>query len=211
MFLCLNTLPLRSGITGGLSPRELVTGLTVNFTKHCTVDVGVSVEASIDAIITNSNNDRTHTCIALGPSGNRQGSLNCLDLDTSQVVVLGIFKQIIGQGRLIRKANVWGKKVKNAILKGQIKFLNRREGKFDWDSDFFSEIEMADKVPKLVQPNFTAEISGIKVNSNYEPIIGPKPSKEPEVNSSYEEIANKAQKRWSKDVCCDTVQHHRSG
>ena len=38
--LRLNTFPLWSGITGGFSPRELVTGLTVHFNKHSTVDVG---------------------------------------------------------------------------------------------------------------------------------------------------------------------------
>ena len=64
-----------------------MTGLTVNFTKHCTVDVGAYIEASTDAIITNSNNNRTHACIALGPSRNRQGSINCFDIDTGTVVV----------------------------------------------------------------------------------------------------------------------------
>ena len=67
-----------------------MTGLTVNFTKHCKVDVGAYVEASTDAIITNGNNDRTHAVIALGPSRNRQGSIKCFDLDTGRVVVRGI-------------------------------------------------------------------------------------------------------------------------
>ena len=74
--LWLNTFPIRSGITGGFSPRELVTGLTVNFLKHCQFDVGAYIEASTDAIITNDNSDRTHSCIYLGPSGNRQGLHN---------------------------------------------------------------------------------------------------------------------------------------
>ena len=43
-----------------------MTGLTVNFNKHCTVDVGAYVESSTDVIITNGNNDRTHACTALG-------------------------------------------------------------------------------------------------------------------------------------------------
>ena len=72
----LNAFPIRSGIAGGFSPRELVTGRTVNFGKDCNYDVGAYVEASTDAIITNTNDDRAHSCIALGPSGNRQGSIN---------------------------------------------------------------------------------------------------------------------------------------
>ena len=47
-----------------------------------------------------------------------------------------------------------------------------------------AEIEMANKEPKLVQPNFIAEIPGIEVESDYEPIIDPKPNTEPEVKSS---------------------------
>ena len=87
VYLWLNAFPIRSGITGGFSPRELVTGLTISFHKHCQFDVGAYVEASEDAMITNSNRDRTHPCIYLGPSGNRQGSHNCFDLNTSAVVV----------------------------------------------------------------------------------------------------------------------------
>ena len=51
---------------------------------------------------------------------------------------------------------------------------------------------MANKEPKLVQPNFIAEIPGIEVKSNYEPIIGPKTNTELDVKSSYTERAKNA-------------------
>ena len=72
-----------------------MTGLTVDFTKRYTVDVGAYVEASTDAIITNGNNDRTQACIALGTYGNIQGSINYFDLDTVSVVVHRTCKQMI--------------------------------------------------------------------------------------------------------------------
>ena len=93
-------------------------GLTANFTKHYIVDVGAYVEARTNAIITKGNNDRTHACIALGPSGNRQGSINCFDLDTGRVVVRIKFKLMIWPERLLRKANAWREKVEKAISKG---------------------------------------------------------------------------------------------
>ena len=93
--LWMNAFLLQSGITGGLSPGELVTGLIINFSKHCTVDVGAYVKASTYVIITNGNNDRTHVCIALGPSGNRQGSINFFDRDTGRFVVRRKVKQMI--------------------------------------------------------------------------------------------------------------------
>ena len=140
--LCLwmNAFLIQSGITGGFSPRELARGLTVNFTKHCTVDVGAYVEASTDAIIRNGNNDRTRAFIALGPYGNRQGSINCFNLDTDQVVVRSTVKHMVWLDMLLSKANVWWEKGKNVILKGQIKFLNQKGEKFDWDNDDLTEI-----------------------------------------------------------------------
>ena len=89
---------------------------------------------------------------------------------------------------------MWGKKGKNTILKSQIKFLNRKEEKFDWDNNDLKEIEMADKEPKSVQPNFIAEIPGFEVESDYEPTIGPSPNTDPEVNSSYAERAKNTRK-----------------
>ena len=99
-------------------------------------------------------------------------------------MVLSTVKQMILTERLLRKANTWGKKVKKAILKGQIKFLNRKGEKFDWENEDLTEIEMADKETKLVHPNCIAEIPGIEVKSDYEPIIGPQPNTEPEGKSS---------------------------
>ena len=50
----------------------------------------------------------------------------------------------------------------------------------------------------MVQPDFIAEIPGIEVERDYEPIIGPKPNTEPEVNSSYAEHTKKARKMLVK-------------
>ena len=51
---------------------------------------------------------------------------------------------------------------------------------------------MAEKEPKLVHSDFMDEIPGIEVESDYEPIILPKPNTEKEVKSSYKERAKKA-------------------
>ena len=102
--LWLNAFPIWSGITGGFSPRELITGLTVNFKDHCKFDLRGYLEAITDAVITNDNSDRTHTCIFLGPSGNRQKSLNCFDLETRKVVVRRSKKQLFWPNILLKKA-----------------------------------------------------------------------------------------------------------
>ena len=54
--LWMNTFPLRSVITGGFSPRELVTGLTVNFTKHCKVRGSTPISGHCEEINFSSPN-----------------------------------------------------------------------------------------------------------------------------------------------------------
>ncbi len=48
---------------------------------------GAYLEASRDETVTNTSRPWTHPCIALGPSGNVQGSTKCFDLLTGEVVV----------------------------------------------------------------------------------------------------------------------------
>jgi hypothetical protein len=99
----LNVFPIISGIAGGFSPRELVTGLTINSIKHCKFDVGAYIEASTNAVITNDSANRTHPCIFLGPSGNKQGSLNCFDLNTGIVVVRRSAKLMVWPNILLKR------------------------------------------------------------------------------------------------------------
>ena len=85
----------------GLSPRELVTGRGVDYNKDCRADLGAFIQASTDKVVTNDNTPRTHGCIALGPLGNRQGSLKCFDLETGKLVVRRISKQIPWPDRVL--------------------------------------------------------------------------------------------------------------
>ena len=69
------------------SPREIVTGLNVDYKRNCKALVGEYVEASIDSEISNKNVERQQSCIYLGLSGNRQGSIKCFVIATGAVVV----------------------------------------------------------------------------------------------------------------------------
>ena len=71
----LNAIPHTDGVVEGLSPRELATGRKVDYARDYRSCVGAYVEASTYAIVTNDNTLRTHRCIAVGPSGNLQGSI----------------------------------------------------------------------------------------------------------------------------------------
>ena len=59
-------------------PSEIIAGLIIDYKCDCTQVVGIYVDASIDDIITNDNMERQNSCVYLGPSGKRQGSINYL-------------------------------------------------------------------------------------------------------------------------------------
>ena len=88
----------------GLSPRELLTGKVVDYSKDFRADLGAYIKSSTYKVVTNDNTTCTHGCIALGPSGNRQGSLKCFDLDTGKLFVRRIAKQIPWPDRMLKIA-----------------------------------------------------------------------------------------------------------
>ena len=90
--LWLNAVRPISGLTRGLSPRELVTGRGVDYNKDCRATFGAYVQATTETIVTNDNTPRTHGCISLGLLGNRKESLKCFDLEMGKVVTRGVIK-----------------------------------------------------------------------------------------------------------------------
>ncbi len=99
-----NSFPAKLGVSQIHSPREIVTGQKLDVKTDLRAQFGSYVEASYDNIITNHMTDRTHRCIALGTTVNRQGSLTCFDLLTGAFDVLPILD------RVVKVLNAWGKR-----------------------------------------------------------------------------------------------------
>ena len=66
----LNVIRPMSRVTGGLSPRDLVTGRIVDYRTDCRTNFGAYVQVSTDAMVTNDQTPHTYGCISLGPVGN---------------------------------------------------------------------------------------------------------------------------------------------
>ena len=80
----LNCFPPADGVSDALSPRTIVTGLTIDFTKHCMLEFGEYVHTHEDG--DNSMESRTLECLALRPTGNRQGSYYFLNIHTGRII-----------------------------------------------------------------------------------------------------------------------------
>ena len=124
VIMMVNAVPAENGISEKFSPREIVTGCKIAMKKDRKAVFGAYVEASTDADITNTMADRTHSFLALGPSGNLQGSVKCYDLLTGKVVVRRTIKVLPMPERLLRLANQWGKSSRSEQYGNKLEFLD---------------------------------------------------------------------------------------
>jgi hypothetical protein len=152
-----------------------VTGQLLACDKDCRADVGSYIEATVDADIKNGQEERTHSCILLSPSGNMHGSLKCFDLKTGKVVIRRRVEQLPLPTRILNKAIEWGEKGKAQITKDSIQFLNRLGKQFEWDNDEVEDLQVVMNEPEKVQRDHgvPAEIPGIEIEDDYKAVPGP--------------------------------------
>jgi hypothetical protein len=72
--LWLNAFPPSSGVSDTYSPHTIMTGTSLDYSKHCKVPFGAYVETHEENSPTNTMCERTRRAIYLGPSSNFQGS-----------------------------------------------------------------------------------------------------------------------------------------
>ena len=78
----LNAFPVKSGAMAQLSPRELINRHKLDAKKNCCKLFGVYCEVHDEPETTNTMMQHTHEAIAMGPTGNLQGSYKFLCLET---------------------------------------------------------------------------------------------------------------------------------
>ena len=164
--MMVNAIPAEDGISEKLSPREIVTGRTIDFVTDCRAMFGAYVEASYDHIVTNTMSERRHACVCLGPSGNLQGSIKCLDLMTGKVVRRRTFDVLPYPDRVLKLVNAMGKMGKVEKYGNKLKFLNRHKAKFDWDNDDLEEDIGLVEPSHAAHPGILAEVPGVELESD---------------------------------------------
>ncbi len=70
-------------------------GYKLDVSMYPDMQFGSYVEASYGNIVINKMTERTHECIALGPTGNLQGSLKCFDMQTAKAVIWQTIQTIL--------------------------------------------------------------------------------------------------------------------
>ena len=109
--------------------------MKISFLKHCQVPFRTYCEVHNDPSITNTIKARTHEGIAMGPTGNFQGSHNFFCLDQGKVIRRRHFTKMAMPESVIKRVNKWGKRLKKEVFGRDLAFCNRNREKFEWDGD----------------------------------------------------------------------------
>ena len=121
--LWLNAFLIKSEISTIYSPRELLVCWKLDYKKHCRVLPGSYCKVHDEPVPINTMVVHMHACIALGPTGNLQGSMKFYCLTTGRVLKCRLFTVIPMPDRIICQVNEIG------VRKGQgrtFRFLNQR-------------------------------------------------------------------------------------
>jgi hypothetical protein len=123
--LWLNAFLVRTGISDWFSPQELLVRLRLNYKKHCWVLLGTYCEIHDKLDPLNSMVACTHKGIALGPTGNLQGSMKFYCLNTGRLLKRRSFTAMPMPQRIIKWVNAIGKREKQGR---DFCFLNNGQG-----------------------------------------------------------------------------------
>jgi hypothetical protein len=86
VILWLNAFPVKNGISLTFSLRELLVPWKLDYKNHCQVLPETYCKAHDEPSPSNTMTPHTHEMIALGPTGNLQGSIKCYYLKTGCIL-----------------------------------------------------------------------------------------------------------------------------
>ena len=82
----LNNFPPKEGVSKLLSPRAIITGVSVDHSKHCKLEFDEYVQTHEEDSPTNSMMPRAIGAIALGSTYSQQASYKFLNLNTGKLI-----------------------------------------------------------------------------------------------------------------------------
>jgi hypothetical protein len=83
----LNFFPTKGRISETLSPKTIMSGETLDFKKHLSLQIGQYCQVHEEETPRNSQTARTKGAISLGPSGNLRGGFKFMTLNTGKKIV----------------------------------------------------------------------------------------------------------------------------
>ena len=113
--LWLNMFAPKGGI-GSVSPRTLMTGIKLDYKKHCQLPFNSYVQVHEEPTSTNLPSARTIGAITLGPTGNLQGGYKFLNLQTGKKITRRNWTHLPMPIEVIERVNQLGKEQNQPTL-----------------------------------------------------------------------------------------------
>ena len=104
----INNFPPKGGISKFISPRTLITGVNIDYNKHCKLEYGQYVQVHEENNPTNSMHPRATGAIALGSTYNLQTGYKFMSLNTGKLIHRRNFTIIPISQDVINRVNEFG-------------------------------------------------------------------------------------------------------
>ena len=177
--LWLNAFLVKSGVSETFSPREILLRWRMDTKKDCIVLPGSYCEVHDEPNPYNTTVSCTHEGIALGPTGDLQGSVKFYCLNTGRVLKRRAFNEIPMPTAVIAKLNKIGKKDNQGK---QCRFLNWNKEPFECTDevpDVYGEFQdlLKEEAPF---PDISSELPGVILEDKFvDPTTALKEESEP--------------------------------
>ncbi|KAL7537435.1 hypothetical protein ACHAXR_007825 [Thalassiosira sp. AJA248-18] len=136
--LWLNAFPVRNGVSAVYSPREMIVRWRMDCKKHCRILPGSYAEVHDEPSPSNGMTGRTHEGIAMGPTGNLQGTVKFFCINTGRILKRRDFTPMPMPDRIIKRVDAIGKREKQGR---EFRFLNRNKEPFSWTDEVADDDE----------------------------------------------------------------------
>ena len=104
----LNYFPPKGGVSAIIRPKTIMYGEQLDYRKHLTLQIGQYCKVHEEENLRNSQVSRTKGAIALGPSGNLQGSYKFMTLETGRKITRRSWDVIPTPDNVIARVNTLG-------------------------------------------------------------------------------------------------------
>ena len=104
----LNFFPTKGGVSDTISPKTIMSGETLDYKKHLSLQIGQYCQVHEEDTPRNSQSPRTKGAISLGPSGNLQGGHKFMALNTGKKIVRRSWDVIPIPDTVVARVNTLG-------------------------------------------------------------------------------------------------------
>ena len=166
----LNNFASKSGISETLSPREIILRRKLNYKKHCRVPFGQYCEVDDDPDETNDTRSRSTPAIALGPTGNAQGTYKFFNLLTGKKIKRREWTVLPMPDSVIDTVHKYAER--DGEL-GNLAFRDRHGDLFAWNDEVDDMYENLVTEEPALFPDLAAEMPGVTLERDIPTSLDP--------------------------------------